>query len=98
MPSEENVKIIWRCRECHSSDVRADALLTFDVDSQRWEIENVFSEQGSFCARCDGTTRLEKVPYADHQEPEDEDEHGSGIDLAPLTNALVNLKKEITDA
>lgn len=48
------------CRECGSDDVLADAYASWDVESQRWEAEDVF-DKGSHCNACDGECRLEWV-------------------------------------
>jgi hypothetical protein len=54
-------KIRIVCSHCGSEDVRADAYAQWDVDSQSWEIAQVF-EKGAFCSQCDGETRIEKRP------------------------------------
>jgi hypothetical protein len=84
----------------------------FDVEDQKWHVENIFPHQNASCARCDGEASLEKVLLMNHQEPPDHEpdcpandgmgcrcgENKSGVNLEPLTDALTKLKGSIKNA
>jgi len=54
----EKIKIV--CSQCGSDDVRRDAWACWNVDTQEWELGEVF-DQG-FCAACDGEASLDEEP------------------------------------
>lgn len=54
----KRVKMV--CSTCKSDEVLCDAYAEWDVDTQKWELQNTF-DKGAFCAKCDGETRLEEV-------------------------------------
>lgn len=70
----KKVQKIWRCSKCHSSDVRADAFAAWAVDTQKWELDSIFTEKGAWCERCDGMSKLQCVPVSEHTEPESEED------------------------
>ncbi|PHR62176.1 MAG: hypothetical protein COA43_00610 [Robiginitomaculum sp.] len=49
-----------RCKTCKSEDVRRDAFVAFDKDTQQWVLAEMF-EQGS-CNACEDRTILEEIP------------------------------------
>lgn len=48
------------CANCGSDDVKADAYADWNIETQRWEVANIF-DKGSYCCTCDGECRLEWV-------------------------------------
>jgi len=43
----------------------ADAYAYWNVDAQRWEVEQTF-DKGGYCTDCDGETSIDMVDY-DHK-------------------------------
>jgi len=58
-------KQIAVCSYCKSTDVMADAYAYWNVDAQRWEVEQTF-DKGGYCTDCDGETSIDMVDY-DHK-------------------------------
>ncbi|MES2906700.1 MAG: hypothetical protein V4691_06710 [Pseudomonadota bacterium] len=50
-------KILMVCAECGSDDVLADAYAEWNVDAQKWELQNAF-DKGAYCNSCEQETRL----------------------------------------
>lgn len=48
------------CAACGSSDVLADAYAAWNTRSQAWELSSTH-DKGSYCAECDGESRVEPV-------------------------------------
>ena len=46
------------CRTCGSDDVKADAYAAWDVDTQDWQVADVY-DKGAWCAACEDECRLE---------------------------------------
>lgn len=44
-------KDIFVCSECGSEDIVKDAWVKWNVETQEWEIDDVFSE--TFCTECE---------------------------------------------
>ena len=57
------------CKACGSDQVSRDAWASWDVHSQKWELESVFDQ--AFCSECDGETTIVKTNYV---EPKDDEE------------------------
>jgi hypothetical protein len=58
------------CRNCGSINVVADAYAGWNVETQAWEISNVF-DKGAHCDECEGETRIDEVEWdADCDEAE----------------------------
>lgn len=45
------------CTECGSQDVWVDASASWDMDAQRWVLEQAY--QQAYCDECDGETSLD---------------------------------------
>lgn len=45
------------CKYCGSDQVLADAYVKWDIETQEWEVANIF-EKGAVCEVCDGETRI----------------------------------------
>jgi hypothetical protein len=52
-----NTKIVAVCKECGSEAVVADAYAVWSVETQQWEVGDVY-DKGAFCHDCDGETRI----------------------------------------
>lgn len=46
-----NKRIVFRCRECGSESVEADARVRWDKDTQAWAIPAVY--ESTYCPECD---------------------------------------------
>ena len=55
-----NQKLIPVCNRCGCSDIVADAAARWDVESQKWEISDVY-EKGHYCEECNGETRIDFI-------------------------------------
>ena len=56
-----SARVTMICRDCGSTDVKADAYASWNVTTQAWEIIDLF-DKGAYCGGCDGDTRLEEAP------------------------------------
>ncbi len=54
------MKICFVCSVCKSAEVVADAYAEWNMETQAWELQNVFEYSGGYCNACDGPTRLEE--------------------------------------
>lgn len=51
------MKINIICADCGSEEVRRDAWVSWNTETQEWELCSVFDE--SYCEDCEGTTLKE---------------------------------------
>ena len=58
--TERNMKFFFECSKCKSTDILADAWAEWNIETQSWELQNVFEYSGGHCNACDGPTRLEE--------------------------------------
>lgn len=52
-------KVKMVCEDCGSDDVVADAYASWNVDTQKWEVDSIF-DKGSYCNNCDKESYLVK--------------------------------------
>ena len=52
-------KIDYVCSHCGSNEVLCDAYAEWNVEEQKWELQNTF-DKGAYCNQCDGEARLEE--------------------------------------
>jgi hypothetical protein len=57
-PRKAPIKIV--CAQCYGDRVLRDAWASWDEDTQRWELHNVFDH--AICEDCDGETTSVAVP------------------------------------
>lgn len=48
------------CEHCGSTYVKHDAWASWDIDAQRWTLDNYYDN--AFCEECDGETYVVTVP------------------------------------
>ena len=60
MRSSTAEKIKHVCRECGSSDVRAEAECEWNIEKQAWEIIDFYDRD--YCMDCADDTNLEEAP------------------------------------
>lgn len=65
-----STKIDIVCARCGSKEVRRDADAVWNVETQQWELCNVY-DKPSTCEQCGGETSLKEVPYS----PDDNEEN-----------------------
>jgi hypothetical protein len=65
----------WKyvCEDCGSDNCRSDAYADWNVETQQWELGQVFPIDGMICNAC-GEQRVEKVYVDDKNEPLKDDE------------------------
>ena len=54
------MKICFVCSVCNSAEVVADAYAEWNMETQAWELQNVFEYGISYCNACDGPTSLKE--------------------------------------
>ena len=42
----------YRCTHCGSEDILCDAYAKWNIESQKWELYNVFQQE--YCEQCEG--------------------------------------------
>lgn len=50
-------KEVPMCAYCGSTEVSADALVYWDINTQTWEVSDI-CDKGHYCNACEGETRL----------------------------------------
>jgi hypothetical protein len=56
----------WVCSHCGSENVLLDAWAAWNIETQSWELANVFD--AAFCEDCDGETHLKVVEAAEEDQ------------------------------
>lgn len=53
-------KVKMVCAECGDESVLADAYVQWNIETQDWDVANVF-EKGGYCDTCEGEARYNEV-------------------------------------
>lgn len=70
---QETPRVRMVCYVCGSENVLRDAYASWNVETQEWELQNVFD--AAVCeGRCEGETKIEEVPVDDQQEASSPDD------------------------
>lgn len=64
--TQPKTKEVAVCTHCGSDDVVADAAARWDIDTQEWDITNVF-DKGHSCGNCGGECSIEFKPITDFE-------------------------------
>lgn len=54
------MKIRMTCSDCGSENVLRDAWASWNVETQEWELGQVFDE--AFCEQCEGACKIGEIP------------------------------------
>jgi hypothetical protein len=64
MPKSSHVMMV--CAKCGSPDVLCDAYAEWDLQDQKWVLQNTF-DKGAFCENCDGECRIIEREITDEE-------------------------------
>ena len=79
MTAKKKVEMV--CGSCGSMNIVADAHAIWNVDTQEWEVNNVF-DKGHYCDDCEGECRI-----AEREFFPSEREFVTDLDLAEIVSA-----------
>lgn len=47
------------CKECGSTDITIDATARWDIQEQKWMLNEIFDDTRGYCGQCEGDTIIE---------------------------------------